>query len=124
MAHWADRYVGLPGEGPDPCWLLVRQVWADMLGHALPRFDGSVGEAQAVFDHEAVARGFIDVKIGQEQPFDAVLMRGEGRGVHIGIVAAPGLVLHVMRNALSCVEPVKRLHVQRIKRPPFAAVTP
>lgn len=119
MSHWADAYVGLRGDREDPCWRLVRRVWAEQCGVTLPLFDGS-DDHPALFAHEAVARGFASIPRGAERPFDAVLMREAGAERHIGVVAAPGLVLHVSRNALSCVEPMNILHVSRILRPPFA----
>ena len=126
--HWADQYVGLLAAGPDPCWLLVRKVWAECCGVELPRFDGT-DDPETVFRREAIARGFREIPLGQEQDFDAVMMlepvrvgstlRSQER--HIGVVAGKGFALHATSSAPACVEPFGILTVSRILRGPWAS---
>lgn len=125
--HWADQYVGLPPEGRDPCWLLVRRVWAEQCGQALPRFD-DVEDPEREFQAQALRRGFVNVARHGERPFDAVLMNETVRDrdggfrsavQHIGVVVRPGLLLHVKRGELSCIETLRSQAVARIVRPPW-----
>ncbi len=109
-----DPYIGLPyrdkGRGPDAydCWGLLHRVYLDLLGVELPSYaEGYVTAA----DRHALAKliaGEIDdwmpIERGAEKQFDGVLMR-EGRiPSHIGIVTAPGKLLHVSEGSTSRVE--------------------
>lgn len=109
-----DRYVGIPyrdrGRSITGCdcygllWLITREL----RGVELPSFaDGYVTTS----DREAIAsliRDGIDqwelVPRGSEQTFDGVLMRGRRDLSHIGIVIAPGRLLHVDRGETSRIE--------------------
>lgn len=120
MSHWADAYVGQPGEGERPCWLLVRRVWAERAGLFFPRYEGE--EAAETIRREAAR--FIEIMPGEERELDAVLMNSpvktakgwERAELHIGVVVAAGMVLHVQQGELARVEPMKRLGVTRILR--------
>lgn len=109
-----DRFIGVPYldkgralAGCD-CWGLVHQVFAELRGIELPSYAERYVTAA---DREALARlidGELDdwdaVAAGAEQAFDVVLMR-EGRFPrHVGVVTAPGLVLHVEPGRTSCIE--------------------
>jgi hypothetical protein len=124
MAHWADSYVGLPGCGPFPCWDLVRRVWAERAGVIYPSFRDT-GARVAVIAGQA--RKGREIGIGLERELDAVIMTvplRQGLGwisapAHLGVVAAPGLVLHVQEGALSQIDPLAGLGVVRIVRMPL-----
>lgn len=125
--HWADAYVGRPAVGSKPCWALVRQVWIDRLGFTMPAFESETEE-------EAVALGssaFSEVPRGQEKELDAVMMKVPMRDrrspaglrhaeTHIGVVVAPGLVLHVERERTAVIERLRDLKVSRILRGPWS----
>lgn len=125
--HWADRYVGRPAEGARPCWLLVRQVWADQLGFEMPRFD-EVDDPMAAID--IGARAFTEVAPAEAREFDAVLTRVPGQRVapglgiapHIGVIASKKLMLHVELAGVAVVEPLRSFKVMRILRGPWAGV--
>jgi cell wall-associated NlpC family hydrolase len=131
---WSDGYLGLPflKGGRDrtglDCYGLVRLVWQEQAGFAMPRFD-EWDRRQEVLAREAKA--FAAVSKGQERALDAVLMNAdlliEGssgsrkwqrRPVHLGVIAAPGFVLHIEEGRLSCVEPLNDLDVAEIYRGP------
>lgn len=129
MTHWADAYVGRPARGARPCWDLVRQVWIDRLGFVMPSFDETDDPEEAV---GLGASRFAHVATGLEMELDAVMMlvplqtRSQGRlgfrnaETHIGVVARPGLVLHVEKGRTAVVEDIRALKVSRILRGPWA----
>jgi cell wall-associated NlpC family hydrolase len=118
LPAWAAGYVGLPflehgrsRAGVD-CWGLVRLVYAERLGVALPSYlaghDG-VGRADA----EAIARlvrgglaidGWRAVPAGEERELDGILLRTFGHPMHMGVVLAPGRMLHVDRGIDAAIE--------------------
>lgn len=103
---WVAQYVGIPYltngrtlEGCD-CWGLYALVMAHQRGLALPAYDGpgwrGSGSLRAVgAAAEAYAAQFTEVPQGEEQLTDAILLRSSGLPIHIGMVVAPGLMLHV-----------------------------
>lgn len=107
---WADAYVGLPPVGERPCWHLARRVLAECLGVELPAYDGSDPVAAVGREEQRFRR----VRRGAERAGDVALMSRDG--LHIGIVTAPGLVLHCERGRASVVESMDQLHVTRIMR--------
>lgn len=122
---WSDQYVGLPAVGFRPCWMLVRQVWHEQKRFLLPSYDELDNPQEAVNLGEA---GFTPVAQGKETDFDAVLMKEpvkiKGKVFsklesHIGVVAAPGLVLHVHEGEYSKVTRISELQVSRILRGPW-----
>lgn len=109
-----DRFIGLPylDRGRDfdgvDCWGLVRLVFRDLRCIDLPSFSERYLTAA---DPRAIAALIADeldpweeIAAGQETVFDAVLMREGGHPRHIGLVAAPGMVLHVQRGETSRIE--------------------
>lgn len=129
MSHWADQYVGRPARGARPCWDLVRQVWIDRLGFVMPSFEDTADPEEAV---ALGAARFAHVATGREKEMDAVMMlvplqsRSAGNvgfrnaETHIGVVVAPGLVLHVEKGGTAKVEDIRNLKVSRILRGPWA----
>ncbi len=120
MDWWAN-YVGLPfedgGRGPYSfdCWGLVREIYADRLGVALP----SYGEISAR-DLARIARTMGGAKddgwqaINVPRALDVVLMRS-GRGgscvVHVGVMVDGRRVLHVEAAAATAVVPLTHISV-------------
>lgn len=114
MSRAFDRYVGIPYldrgrsiAGCD-CWGLVRLVTAELRGVTLPSYVERYVTAADRRAIESLIRGELApwaiIAAGQEQPFDAVLMR-EGRVPrHIGLVVEPGRLLHVSEGGESQIE--------------------
>lgn len=116
VPEWVGGYVGLPYEtggrsldGVD-CWGLVELAYNAHSGHVLPAYDGPLwygprtpGEpiGQAA---EAFAARFAPVAAGEERLFDAVLLRIRGFPMHVGLIIAPGWMLHSQIGADSSVE--------------------
>jgi len=125
--HWADKYVGIPfkDHGHDlrgfNCWGLVRFVWAKEIGFEMPSFDRSK-DVEGTIERESQC--LIDADRWNLKEFDAVVMLEQVEvksgwmlaPVHIGIMATPNWILHVRRNQLSCIEPLKMMHVHSCKR--------
>ena len=123
MSAWWAPYIGVEygeGEGHFTCWSLVRQVYLDQLGIALPEY----GEIEAS-DLLRVARAMGDaqesdgwIEVMEPQEYDVILMRaprGNGRVVHVGVVAGGGC-LHVEQSTATCLVPLQHFSVAgRIK---------
>lgn len=110
-----DRFVGIPyrdrGRDQDgcDCWGLVRLVYRDLLGIELPSYhDRYVTAADRAALASLIAGEMDDwrqIESGTENTFDCVLMREGKFPRHVGLVVAPGLVLHVeSENATSQIE--------------------
>jgi cell wall-associated NlpC family hydrolase len=109
-----DRFVGIPylDKGRSivgcDCWGLVVQVYRELRGIELPSYSdryvtGSDRKAMA----RLIAGGLDDwqeIPKGEEQTFDGVLMREGAFPRHIGIVTAPGMLLHVSDGETSRIE--------------------
>jgi cell wall-associated NlpC family hydrolase len=109
VTSWASDYIGTPfldggrtRDGLD-CWGLVRLVYLEQLGIALPGFaEIKAGDAKRVARAIADAIDtdeWISVLPGGARDFDVVVMRGnEGRSAmsrHVGVVAPNGRLLHI-----------------------------
>ncbi|MFU0504002.1 NlpC/P60 family protein [Pseudaminobacter sp. NGMCC 1.201702] len=118
-----DDYVGLPwlerGRDRDglDCWGLLALVYAERLGIPLPSYRDdyqTLADANAVV---ALIAGHMDpwksIVAGEERAGDALLMSVGGRPRHVGLVAAPSLVLHIERGAGSLIE---NYHSMRLRR--------
>lgn len=113
-----DRYVGVPWiekgrefEGCD-CWGLLRLLYLNERGISVPSYSDSYENVDDRATLTALIRGEVsqswgEIARGAEQIFDAVLMR-EGRALsHVGVVVAPGKLLHVERGGTSVIEPYR-----------------
>lgn len=117
-----DRYVGIPAAnlGRNPCWGLVRRVIAERAGVILPAYD-TVTDHATVIAEDSAGEEWLQIVPGEERPLDVAIMSGlaerEGkRGIgetHVGLITAPGHVLHVEQDKSSVCVPyngrVKRI---------------
>ncbi len=101
--EWTRAYVGIPyaDKGRDrdgvDCWGLVRLVYAELMGIELPSHaDGYVTAAEAA-DVARAIRGNMRPWSSVTRPhaLDVALMRIAGSEAHVGLVSAPGWMLHV-----------------------------
>lgn len=115
---WVGDYIGLPflargrGEnGSYDCWGLLRHVLAEQRGINLPsladRYDSTLVKNAAqmaqVIAHES-ARAWLPVTAGHEETFDVIEMRINGHPMHVGLVVARGLMLHIEDGCESVIE--------------------
>jgi cell wall-associated NlpC family hydrolase len=109
-----DRFVGIPYldkgrsiEGLD-CWGLLWIVFRELRNIDLPSYiESYVTGADRKAMSQLIAGELGDwqeVTKGQEQTFDGVLMREGTFPRHIGIVTAPGLLLHVSPGETSQIQ--------------------
>ncbi|OWJ71368.1 hypothetical protein CDV50_10200 [Haematobacter massiliensis] len=120
---WWSEYIGIPygtGNGEYTCWALVRDVYLKQLQIDLPIY-GEVGASELLLiartmEEAAASDGWIEVMEPQE--YDVILMRaprGNGRVVHVGVVAGGGC-LHVEQSTATCLVPLQHFSVAgRIK---------
>jgi cell wall-associated NlpC family hydrolase len=122
--EWCAKYVGIPfaehgaaADGCD-CWGLVRLVYAELLGVALPDFDAGYADTS---DGDAIAalcraerRRWREVD--EARPLDVILLRLQGRPWHVGLVAGAGKMLHALRGIDAAIEDYTRpLWARRIE---------
>ncbi|KFF50451.1 hypothetical protein GY26_01815 [Gammaproteobacteria bacterium MFB021] len=110
-----SEYIGLPyrveGRGPDAydCWGLVRLVYAERLGIALP---SHVGYDATLSAHTAslIEQGRPGWRaVADPEPYDVVLLNVAGVPNHIGLVVAPGWMLHTTQQKSACIENYQRV---------------
>lgn len=110
---WVGDYVGLPYQeggrvrsGLD-CYGLLRLVINERFGGALPEYEAIVWcedrDLLASLMEERV-RLWQPVRQGRERAGDGVLLRVMGRPIHVGVVIAPGWMLHVESGCDSVLE--------------------
>lgn len=119
LPEWAQHYVGIPYRplGRDragcDCWGLLAMVWREQFGRDLPDYghqrwhDGADPQVVATGAQDYAAQ-FEAVALGQEALGDGVLLRMRGHPLHVGLVLAPGWMLHTHEAADSCVESYER----------------
>ncbi|MEW6263388.1 MAG: NlpC/P60 family protein [Thermodesulfobacteriota bacterium] len=127
IPSWVSSYIGLPfreagrerSTGLD-CWGLVRLVLAEKLGLDLPSFEGvayrkgcdmaALGETMREFRR---CLHWAPVLQGQEECFDLIWLRTAGAPIHVGLVVAPGWMLHVEQGCDSVIESYTGLRWKR-----------
>lgn len=120
-ARWSQSFIGIPyldgGESfkAVDCGGLVKLVYRDCLNIELNMFndvyvpDDVLATAQRVSNLQGHPPFTRHVTYGNEQEYDVVLMKAltEYQGVthitdsHLGVVTAPGWILHIDRHSLS-----------------------
>jgi cell wall-associated NlpC family hydrolase len=100
-----DRFVGIPwkDKGRDSsgcdCWGLVRIVYQEILGINLPNYGEDYSNLADKKELAAlIGKGaslWKEVKEGEEEVLDLVLLRQSGLPIHVGVVIGRGLMLHV-----------------------------
>jgi len=114
---WTSLYVGVPwrdrGRDRDglDCWGLVRLVYGERFGIALPDLGGSYGASEdapsvsRVLGEEAAPAGSWTRREGSpEEVGDVGVFRIRGLPAHVGIAVSDRKILHVVRGANSVVE--------------------
>lgn len=100
---WCNDYIKVPfaehgrtREGCD-CWGLTRLIYKEQLGIDLPVLldykntkDGkSIAEL-----YEVEHRDWLEIPIGQEQPFDVLVFKMMGLPTHVAVVVQKDLMIH------------------------------
>lgn len=112
---WAGRYVGIPfsagGRGRDglDCWGLVALVHLERFGAWLPSYVGRYSDVRAGVDVGAVMAeelaGGRWAEIPEPSEIGDVLRFRVGKGWHVGVAVARGVMLHASAEASSsCIE--------------------
>ena len=129
VAGWTRDWVGIPflDRGRDraglDCWGLLRLVEREVFGVEVPSFSGDYGDVR---DHARIAElieanlpgwdpvvepdpatGLCD--FGAGRPGDGVLLRRRGGPLHVGVVVAPGWMLHTEEGTASVLAPYNGL---------------
>ena len=103
---WTNEYIGIPyklhGRERDAldCWGMVRLVYADRLGIALPslaeQYDNPVDAEGFAHAHELASPEWEAVETPQE--LDVFWCRIAGMECHTGIALGDGKMLHAMQG--------------------------
>ena len=116
---WAGEYVGIPwtprGRSTDgtDCWGLCWLVLRERGDIDLDPFDADPDDAAALFGEQKALPAWRQIKPGFERRFDLALMSipcCDGKrwdDAHIGIVIAPGHLLHVLAGTDSVCAPYR-----------------
>lgn len=113
VPEWVAEYVGLPfaehgreRSGVD-CWGLIRLVLAEQFGVGVPSYGGDYASTTDQDELGRLIRGEMAPwreVTGRERAGDGVLLRVRGQPIHVGLVIAPGWMLHVQRDIDSTLE--------------------
>ncbi|MGE0289258.1 MAG: hypothetical protein AB7P16_23465 [Bradyrhizobium sp.] len=123
---WCEDYLLLMAGslGPRPCWELVRRVYQERLGIDLPTH-GEVDHRTSVGCAETIAgerdgQDWVPVEPGQECEHDVAIVlrivRGEAIPAHVGIIAAPGWMLHAEEDRGVSVVRLREMLIDSIRR--------
>ncbi len=125
---WCKQYIGLPFKryGRDrsgvDCWGLYRLALGEQTGNWVPLYeqytfsdlppeeDKAERARVAAQIQEDLGRYWTQIPKGQEQPFDGVLMRIYGQPAHVGLVVAPGRMLHIEKGIDAAIEDYAGVH--------------
>ena len=111
--------MGLPfGDGPEgvTCWGLVRRVYAERLGVALPEY-GEISSADLIAVAKAMRTGAAAERwraVAEPRELDVVLMSAHGHAAvaHVGVMVNAGGLLHAERATASVVVPLNHFSVR------------
>ena len=114
---WAADYIGIPyaAAGRDrsgcDCYGLVRLVLAEQFGQGLPlvpeRYATDRQAREDMARVRATALALVpsdELAPGQEQAGDIINIRVLGQPLHVGVVVAPGWMLHAQRGVGAALE--------------------
>lgn len=129
IPSWVTPYIGAPYrsdvrtgsiETGFNCWGLFAAVRRDVFGSSIDDYEGPLwtGKENAAGMAEAArgfAQRFTEIARGQEREGDAILLRMRRYPIHIGVVVAPGIMLHIEEECDACIERyTDRIWVNRI----------
>lgn len=121
LPAYVANYIGVPyadtGSPPKSfnCWQLFAHVQRCERGVILPDYDGPVWSGRAGIvamrdAAEAFADRFVEIAPIDVAEGDAVLLRQSGAPIHIGLIVAPGWMLHTNKDIDACVESYRDAH--------------
>lgn len=116
--HWSRPFVGLPWrergralDGVD-CWGLIRLPLL-ALGLEVESFDdayASVAQRQRIGELLRIGSSvppWCVIPAGRERDHDVAIFRRGRWESHVGLVAGPGLMLHIAEDCESCIAPYR-----------------
>lgn len=115
MTPWTRPFIGIPyeigarGGGVIDCWGLLRRVYAEHLGIAIPSYADDYVCVEEQREIEALMEGripeqWIEVPVGQEREFDMLLFRRGRFKDHVGVVVEPRRrFLHALEDERSSI---------------------
>lgn len=114
--HWSTEYIGLPWkaggrtrDGLD-CYGLAHLVYRERLGIELPSYDDAYVTAEEWIEIDALIAGGLahgqwkEITLKDAHEYDGLIFRRGALATHVGIVVAPGLMLHATAGRASAVE--------------------
>lgn len=113
MTHWSARYVGIPfaDRGRDElgcdCYGLARLVYRVELGIGLPDYRGYASaeeQAEVAALIAGAAAGPDWLPCDGRRPFDLAVFRRGRLATHVGVIVAPGIMLHMVDEDAAKIE--------------------
>ena len=110
---WVADYIGIPfvEHGRDrnswDCWGCVRLILDERFGIPLPSYAGAYPDTTAAAELGRLIRAEMTPwreVTGHERAGDVALLRVRGAPMHVGLVVAPGVMLHVEQGIDSMLE--------------------
>lgn len=104
---WTNKYIKVPfkDKGRDEngcdCWGLIRLIYQKEKGICLPNLLGyrdTLDRAVIADICEKERAEWEEIKKGDEQPFDVVVIKMMGFPMHVGIVYKKGFMLHCLKG--------------------------
>ncbi|MDR6953778.1 cell wall-associated NlpC family hydrolase [Ancylobacter sp. 3268] len=107
---WSNAFIGIPwvrlgrARAGIDCWGVVVMTYRDVLGIELPDYlDVPVETAEMARQVDAIAAGDPWHAVAEPREFDVAVFRMGAILRHVGVVAGPGLMLHVTEGGTSCI---------------------
>lgn len=115
MTHWSAPYVGLPWheKGRDQagvsCWGLVLLAYRERFGIELPPYDDRFACSSEAIEIAAIVAGatasapWRRVPAEDAREMDVAVLRRCGIDSHVGLIAGPWRMLHIVNGQPSCI---------------------
>lgn len=113
------QYIGIPfvphGRGREglDCWGLLRLIYKEQVGVELLSYSEAYGSTNDEAHLGALISGKLpekwsEIPEGQERPGDGILLRLKGQPMHVGVIVAPGVFIHIHEGVNACLERYRR----------------
>lgn len=121
---WTNKYISVPfvdkgrSEKGCDCWGLARLIYQKELGIDLPAlldYRDTLDRQTISNVYESESQKWQEISLGDEKPFDLIVLKMMGFPMHVGIVFKSGFMIHCLKDVGTVVVNYKsRQWVKRI----------